>query len=268
MTARAQRHPMRGDDLHNTVFPLAVVPFGAMLSSASPSTSAGLGMRMPTIRGNIENLLAAADEVTSAVVITVDRFWGTYLSTTETGITHIADPLPSSEEVRRFRDEISRRTRLTRQQIARAIGVDRRSLTSWVNGSSIPGPDRLERLRFLAALVREIDALKPGRASEVVLARRRGGDLLDLVADGRFADAQNWQNMESAEPSVRVAPHNPSSHKLPLHAAALAAFRSGQLSVPPRAQTIREAGDYEQDLEGAETIFPDVLPVARRGRYR
>ncbi len=268
MTARAHLYPMHGDDLHDAVFPFAVVPFGAMLSSASPSTSAGLGKRMPTIRGDRENLLAAADEVTSAAAIMVDQFWGTYLSTTDTGITHIAVPQSSSEEVRRFRDEISRRTRLTRQQIARAIGVDRRSLTSWVNGSSVPGSDRLERLRFLAALVREIDALQPGRATEVVLARRRGGDLLDLVADGRFAQAQNWQSMEPGEPSVRVAPRHPAPRKPPLHAAALAAFRNGQLSIPPRARTIREAGDYEQDLEGAEAIFPDEAPRPRRGRYR
>jgi len=267
MTARAKLHPMH-DDVHDAVFPFVIVPFAGMLSSASPSTSAGLGMAMPTIRGDIENLLGAGDDVTSAAVIMVDQFWGTYLSTTDTGITHIAVPRPSSEEVRRFRDEISRRTRLTRQQIARAIGVDRRSLTSWVNGSSVPGPDRLERLRFLAALVREIDALKPGRATEVVLARRRGGDLLDLVADGRFAQAQNWQSMEPGEPSVRVAPRHPAPRKPPLHAAALAAFRSGQLSVPPRARTIREAGDYEQDLEGAEAIFPDEPPAPRRGRYR
>jgi len=268
MTARAHLQPMRGDDLHDAAFPFAVVPFGAMLSSASPSTSAGLGMRMPTIRSDIENLLGAPDEVTSAAAIMVDQFWGTYLSTTETGITHIAVPRSFSEDVRRFRDEISRRTRLTRQQIARAIGVDRRSLTSWVNGSIAPGPDRLERLRFLAALVREIDALKPGRATEVVLARRRGGDLLDLVADGRFAQAQNWQSMEPGEPSVRVALRHPAPRKPPLHAAALAAFRDGQLSIPPRARTIREAGDYEQDLEGAETLFPDESPRQRRGRYR
>ncbi|MHB8340132.1 MAG: helix-turn-helix domain-containing protein [Mycobacteriales bacterium] len=259
---------MRGDDLHDAVFPFAVVPFGAMLPSVSPSTSAGLGMRMPTIRGDIEKLPAATDEVTSAAAIMVDQFWGTYLSTTDTGITHIAVPRSSSEEVRRFRDEISRRTRLTRQQIARAIGVDRRSLTSWVNGSSVPGPDRLERLRFLAALVREIDALKPGRATEVALARRRDGDLLDLVADGRFAQAQNWQSSEPGEPSVRVAPRRAAPRKPPLHEAALAAFRNGKLSVPARAQTVREAGEYGQDLEEAEALCPDESPRPRRGRYR
>lgn len=268
MNARAHLHPIRDEDLRDAVFPFAVVPFGGMLSPASPPTSAELGMRMPSIRGGVEHLFAAGDDVTAAAAIMVERFWGTYLSTTETGITHIAVPRPSSEEVRRFRDEISRRTRLTRQQIARAIGVDRRSLTAWVNGSSVPGPDRLERLRFLAGLVREIDAAQPGRATEVVLARRRGGDVLDLVAAGRFAEAHNWQSMEPAEPSVRVTPCHRAPPKPPLHAAALAAFRSGQLSVPPRARTIREVADYEQDLERAEAIFPDEAPRPRGGRYR
>ncbi len=268
MTAQAPRHFTYDNDLHDAVFPFAVVPFGAMLPSTSPSTSAGLGMRMPTSRGDIENWLREADEVTSSAAVMVDQFWVTYLSTTETGITHIAVPRSSSEEVRWLRDDISRRTRLTRQQIARAIGVDRRSLTAWVNGSSTPGPERLERLRFLVALVREIDALMPGRATEIVLAHRRGGDLLDLVASGRFSQAQNWQSMEPSEPSVRVAPRDRAPHKPPLHAAALAAFWNGKLSVPPRAQTIREAGDYEQDLEEAEVLFPDESPRPRRGGYR
>jgi transcriptional regulator with XRE-family HTH domain len=223
---------------------------------------------MPTGRGDIENLLASADAMTNAAAIMVDQFWASYLSTTDTGITHISLPVSSPEEVRRLRDEISRRTRLTRQQIARAIGVDRRSLTSWVNGSSAPGAERLERLRYLAALVREIDALKPGRATELVLTRRRGRDLLDLVADGRFAEAQNWQSMEPGEPSVQVFTRSAEARRPPLYAAALEAYLNGQLHTPPRARTVREAGDYEQDLDQAEAVFPDEPLSARRGRYR
>lgn len=265
----AQAAPQTPDtDLRDALFPLAVVPFGALLPSTSPPTSSGLGMRMPTMREDIENLRPSAESMTNAAVTMVAQFWGTYLSTTDTGITHIAIPLSSPEETRRLRDEISRRTRLTRQQMARAVGVDRRSLTSWVNGSTTPGPDRLERLRFLAALVREIDALKPGRATEVVLARRQGRDLLDLVADGRFAEAQNWQSMDTGEPSVRVFTRSVEARRPPLYAAALEAYLSGQLHTPPRARSVRERSDYEQDLDQAEAVFPDEPQSTRRGRYR
>jgi len=255
-------------DTREALFPVSVVPFDALLASASPSTSSGLGMRMPIIREDIENLHSQAAAMTSAAVTMVAQFWGTYLSTTDTGITHISLPVSSPEEVRRLRDEISRRTRLTRQQIARAIGVDRRSLTSWANGSSAPASERLERLRYLAALVREIDAQKPGRATEVVLARRRGRDLLDLVADGRFSEAQNWLRMDAGEPSVRVFTRRVEARRPPLYAAALEAYLSGQLHTPPRARTVRETSDYEQDLDQAEAVFPDEPPSTRRGRYR
>ena len=46
--------------------------------------------------------------------------------------------------------------------------------------------------------------------------------------------------------------------KQPLHAAALAAYLDGKLSVLPRARTVRPAADYEQDLERAGSLF---LPV-------
>ena len=267
MIAQAFVHPVRTDDLHEAVCPLAVVPFAGLLSSASPSTSAGLGMRMPTIRGDMESLLASADEATSAIALLVDQFWGTYLSTTNNGITNIAVNRPAQEEVRRLRDEISRRSRLTRQQIARAVGVDRRSLTSWANGTTVPGPDRLERLRFLAALVREIDSLRPSQASEIVLARRRGRDLLDLVADGRFTEAQNWQRMDVGDPSVRVFTRSVEARR-PLYATALEAYLNGQLHTPPRARTIREASDYEQDLDQAEVVFPDEPRSLRQGLHQ
>jgi len=268
MTPHTVLHPTQEHYLRDASFPLSIVPFGGLLSPTSPSTNSGLGMRMPPIQSAIENLRASADAMTNATAPMVAQFWGSYLSTTDTGITHITIPLPSPEEIRRLRDEISRRTRLTRQQMARAIGVDRRSLTSWANGSIAPGPERLERLRFLSALVRDIDALKPGRATEVVLTRRQGRDLLDLVADGRYADARSWQRMEAGEPSVHVSTRQPRARKPPLYTAALEAYLSGELSIPPRAPRVRETEDYHQDLAGAETIFPDEPGHTRRGRYR
>jgi transcriptional regulator with XRE-family HTH domain len=267
MTGQVFARPRRGDDSGHEESPL-LVPFGGMLSTATPSTTTGLGMRVPRLCREIDRLLAAADAMTNASSVVGDQFWTTYVSTTDTGIAHVGLPLAFSEEVRLLRDEISRRTRLTRQQIARAAGADRRSLTSWANGSAAPGPDRLERLRHLCALVREIDAVQPGRATEILLARRRGGDLLDMVAEGRFDQTHQWQSMGTGQPSVHVTARQTDARKPPLFAAALAAYREGKISVPPRARTVRDASVYEQDLDEAEATFPDQSSRARRRHYR
>jgi hypothetical protein len=267
MTGQVFAKPLRGDDSDHEES-LLLVPFGGMLSTATPSTTTGLGMRVPRLCREIDLLLAAADAMTNASSVVHDQLWTTYVSTTDTGIAHVGLPLASSEEVRLLRDEISRRTRLTRQQIARATGADRRSLTSWANGSAAPGPDRLERLRHLCALVREIDALRPGQATEILLARRRGGDLLDMVAEGRFDQTHQWQGMGTGQQSVQVTARRTDARKPPLFAAALAAYREGKISVPPRAQTVRDASVYEQDLDEAEATFPDQAPSPRRRHYR
>jgi transcriptional regulator with XRE-family HTH domain len=266
MTPQAVQHPIQENYLRDASFPLSVVPFGGLLSPPSPSTNSGLGMRIPPIQSDIENLRASADAMTNATAPMVAQFWGSYLSTTDTGITHITIPLPSPEEIRRLRDEIARCTRLTRQQIARAIGVDRRSLTAWANGSTAPGPERLERLRFLAALVRQIDALKPGHTTEVLLARQGREDLLDAIALGRYEKASAWQSRRDQPSSVRIA-HRESS-KLPLYRSALDAYLAGKLSTPSRAHVLRAPEMYEQDLSRAERLFPDEVPRRGRRGYR
>ena len=153
MTPYARLGSAHVDDLHEAAFPL-LLPFGGMLAAALPSTSSDLGMRVPQIKANVEALLASAEGVTNAAAVMVDQYWTTtYVSTTDTGIASLLVAPSVPHEVRELRDDISRRTRLTRHQIARALGVDRRSLTSWVSGSSFPASERLDRLRHLAALV-------------------------------------------------------------------------------------------------------------------
>ena len=123
-------------------------------------------MRAPQIRGNVEALLASAEGMTNVAAVMVDQYWKTYVSTTETGVAGGLVAPSVAGEVRELRDLHLATNWLTRQQVAHALGVDRRSLTSWANGSSVPAPERLERLRQLAALVREIDAHRPGHATE------------------------------------------------------------------------------------------------------
>lgn len=73
--------------------------------------------------------------------------------------------------VRGLRDEIRRATGLTRQDMAAIIGVDRRSLTGWANGSIDPLDENLNRLRRLARLVSALDQDGRGSARWVFDAR-------------------------------------------------------------------------------------------------
>lgn len=111
-------------------------------------------------------------------------------------------------------------------------------------------------------------ALRPGETTEVLLARREGGDILDIIARGEFDRARNWQRLPPGQTVLHVAKRQVGLAKQPLCASAVAAYLDGRLSAPPRAHTVREPADYEQDLQGAEVLFPDDGAEPRRGRYR
>jgi hypothetical protein len=69
----------------------------------------------------------------------------------------------------------------------------------------------------------------------------------------------------AAEPPTTYSPPPPivaGPAKPPLNAAALEAFQEGKLSVPPRAQTIHDASDYEQDLGATQpSIYLPPPPI-------
>lgn len=261
MTAIQSQHSRLG--LREAVSPTLVLQVGGLLSAVHPPTAAGLGMRTPDVVGQIDSMLASIDSMTNSASNGVGRYWSS-LTTTDSGAAHFA-PESSAEEVKILRDSVSRRTRLTRQQIARALGVDRRSLTSWVNGTSVPGDQRLVRLRRLAELVQEIEQTSPGRATEILLSRARGQDLLDLIARDRFELTRNWQSLE-ASPSIRIVSSPTRSRRGLLSGAVVDAIRQGKLKVPPRAMRVREESEYEQDLDFAGGLFSDELARPRRTR--
>jgi transcriptional regulator with XRE-family HTH domain len=200
---------------------------------------------MPFVVHDLDDLLLGAERMTGGVVNWSAQFWRIDVSSTETGITYASTPRPVREEVQKLRDEIARRTRLTREQIARALGVDRRSLSAWVRGEATPGADKLERLQLLADVVRDIDATESGRATEVLLSRSGGQDLLDHIAACHFAHPRDWRAFRGS-PSVTIV-HRYSA-KRPLHQNALDAYLRGELRSLGRASTIHPESDYEQDL--------------------
>ena len=244
--------------------PWAILPIADTLVERRTSTTMRLGK--PFVVHDLDDLLVGAERMTGGAVSWSDQFWRIDVSSTETGITYASTPRPVREEVQKLRDEIARRTRLTREQIARALGVDRRSLSAWVKGDSTPGADKLGRLQLLADVVRDIDASKPGSATEVLLSRTEGRDLLDHIAGGRLVHARDWRAWRGAAPPVTIMHRQPA--KRPLHQNALDAYLRGELRPLGRAATIRPESAYEQDLARAERLMPDE-PVRRSRRgYR
>lgn len=264
MSPQVQARPTARQDDPEVEGPWSILPIADTLFERKSSTTTRLGM--PFLVHDLDDLILGAERMTGAVFSWASQFWRLDVSSTETGITYASTPRPAREEVQKLRDEIVRRTRLTREQIARALGVDRRSLSAWVKGESTPGADKLERLQLLADVVRDIDASEPGSATEVLLSRAEGQDLLDHIASGRFAHARDWQLLRGSSPSVRIVHRR--SAKRPLHQNALDAYLRGELRPLGRAATIRPESDYEQDLARAERLMPDE-PVRRSRRgYR
>ncbi len=263
MSPQVQARPSTRLDDPDVEGPWAILPIADTLFERKSSTTTRLGM--PFLVHDLDDLLLGAERMTGGAISWSDQFWRIDVSSTETGITYTSTPRPVREEVQRLRDEIARRTRLTREQIARALGVDRRSLSAWVKGETAPGLDKLERLQLLADVVRDIDATEPGSATEVLLSRTGGQDLLDHIAAGRFTHPRDWQSLRGS-PSVTIVHRR--SAKRPLHQNALDAYLRGELRPLGRAATIHPESDYEQDLSRAEHLMPDE-PVRRSRRgYR
>lgn len=257
---RVKRRTSRSDD-PDVSGPWSILPVADTFVAVGSSTATQLGM--PIVLSDIEELLGGAEEVTNTVISRNSQFWQMYVSSTETGINCTLLPESAKEEVQRLRDDITRRTRLTRQQIARGVGVDRRSLSSWAKGVTTPSADRLERLRMLADVVRDIGATGKGRAAEVLLSRKGDRDLLDHIAAGHLGRVNDWRLLEGP-PSRTIINRRPT--KRPLHQNALEAYLRGELHPLGRATTIHPESDYEQDLSKADRIMPDE-PVrkSRRG---
>ena len=264
MSPQVRARPTPHGDGLDDVRPWSILPLADSLFDRKPSTTTRLGM--PFVVPNLDDAPFDTEGMTGAYGSWGSQFWGSYVTSTESGITYVDVTRPVREEVQRLRDEIARRTRLTRQQIARAVGVDRRSLSSWVKGETTPSMDKFARLQTLAEIVRDIESTEPSGSTEILLSRSGGQDLLDHIAAGQFRIAWDWRSFRGALPSVIIEHRRPT--KRPLHLNALNAYLRGELHPLGRAATLRPETDYEQDLSEAERLLPDE-PVrrSRRGYY-
>jgi hypothetical protein len=98
------------------------------------------------------------------------------------GLVEIAPPVPE-RPVKRYLDEIKRKSRVTWQQIADAMGVDARAIHLWKSGGGISAAHE-ERLQELSALVDSIDTGTPTDVRAELLEVTPLGSLLDRLRAG------------------------------------------------------------------------------------
>ncbi|WP_419553864.1 helix-turn-helix domain-containing protein [Candidatus Poriferisodalis sp.] len=168
-------------------------------------------------------------------------------------------------EVKRLRDHVVHRIGLSRQEIARAIGVDRRSLSGYVAGEIRPTESRMEALRTLAETATWSEAEFGERAREVFQSSDDGSALLDRIAEGH-TDIR-WEVRETAAriglAAGPVVTTRTRETRRPLYLNAVATWRS-ESRLPERRGTPRDASVYEQDLSQAPAgVAPPERPRRR-----
>lgn len=170
-----------------------------------------------------------------------------------------------ADEVHTLRDAICA-AGVSRQTLARLLGVDRRSLSGWARGEIRPGPERIAALRALARVVGDIDAAYPGRVSEVFATARGTFTLLDAVAEGRTR-AELWRAwMAGAAASVTVTSR--ARENEPMWAAAARAIAEGRIAVPAWERTVRPESTYEMRPDEEAAAFAEPEYESRRRGYR
>lgn len=176
----------------------------------------------------------------------------------------VPTPRTVAEEVRELRDRIISTTGLSKQEIARAIGVDRRSLSGYVSGEIRPTDDRIRSLRDFAEIAEwSVDRFGE-HARELLRGRSSGRPLLDLFREEgvdirRVLEASGHARRGSRASTIRIKdrPTRPSLH---IHAQSVWAEES---RLPEPGGTPRETATYEQDL-GAAPHVPDPQERPRR----
>lgn len=161
-------------------------------------------------------------------------------------------PTPA-EEVARLRDRIIAAAGLTKQDIARGIGVDRRSLSGFVTGEIRPSDLRLRALHVLAESSEWAAGRYGVRAKDVLREDPGDGALLDLIASGRTSVADEMQHAAEALGLVRrgaVTIRTRATNRAPLYLKAREAW-AHRLDKPTAGGHVRDAAVYEQDLSKA-----------------
>ena len=175
-----------------------------------------------------------------------------YTETTSWVITGQAVAKTFSTVVQQLRDHISEQTRLTRQEIARAIGVDRRSLSGFVSGEIRPTPERIVMLQTLATTAEWAASQFGEHAREVLRGDSPDTSPLRLIAEGR-TDIRKDLNVVAARTGlVETAglKMRQRESREPLYITAAVVWAT-QRGVPIDRGRARDQTVYEQDLSKA-----------------
>jgi transcriptional regulator with XRE-family HTH domain len=230
-----------------------------------PETTSTLAGSVATTEiGVATGLLVGPDFGTSTGVVAPRRLRPVGVVTGGAVIERVRSEDPAAE-VRALRDRIGG-LGLSRQEIARAIGVDRRSLSGFAKGDIRPSRERLEMLRTFADLTDAVAVECPGRVRETLLTRRGRLALIDQVTTSGRSILATWRAwVARSETAVTVAPR--AARAEPVWAMASRALMEGRLGVPPRAHTVRSEATYETDL-GEAAAFAEPEYRSRRRGYR
>lgn len=156
----------------------------------------------------------------------------------------------AAEEVVALRHRITARSGLTRQDVARALGVDRRSLSGFASGEIRPTEARLSALRALAEITDSLRVQHGARTREILRFELPEGAILDLVVEGRVDLATEIAAATAAVIGSRRVTITRRSHRPPLYLAAHERW-SGRSDQPLRGGIARDSSTYEQDLSQA-----------------
>lgn len=181
--------------------------------------------------------------------------------------TFAASPRSDADEVIRLRDRIQETSGLTRAEIARSIGVDRRSLSGFATGEIRPIESRLRALRAVGDAADWASTRYGARAAAVLRADAGGVPPLDLLAKGQTDVIEAMRNAARrlglvATGTVTITRRSPS--RQPLYQMAKRAW-AGQLDQPTAGGQVRDPSTYEQDLSNVPIPPPPPPRPTRRG---
>lgn len=181
---------------------------------------------------------------TRRVLIHLNRtWWSAELDTPISSIAH---------EMRSLRDRVGELTGLSKQDVARAIGVDRRSLSGFVTGEIRPTDSRVLALRVLADVAERVAGRFGDRARDVLRCDYGRGSVLDLIATGRVdvhAEIDVAAESIGVSPKTRVLTRR-RGRRDPPYLRALEQW-ANRVDKPEPGGTPREATVYEQRLDQA-----------------
>ena len=167
----------------------------------------------------------------------------------------------NAAEVARLQSQILELVRLSRAEIALAIGVDRRSLSGFISGEIQPTPQRMNSLRFLADVVTYANRRWVDRTREILTWRFSERTALELVALGDPGVYAFIDNASQGSPPYSISQRQ--TTKAPTHTT-VKAPNGGPV---PRVGVRRAEQEYSQDLNDAR-FYEEATPSRRRPSVR